>query len=86
MVPIVTAEYIHITFFAGFDQLKMKVAVTVSVALLALAAAVPVMEVENAEVMKKDSLTELEKRGKGSNAITLASSIIPVAYDFLKGE
>ena len=33
-----------------------------------------------------EDLAELEKRGRGTNAITLASSIIPVAYDFLKGE
>ena len=44
------------------------------------------MEGENAEVMKKDSLAELEKKGWGTNAITLASSLIPVAYDFAKGE
>ena len=48
----------------------MKVAVIVSVAVLALAAAVPVVE----------------KRGRGTNAITLGSALIPVAYDFLKGE
>ena len=70
LVSVSSANFLHIAYFAGYNQLEMKVAVIVSVAVLALAAAVPVVE----------------KRGRGTNAITLASSLIPVAYDYLKGK
>ena len=42
------------------------------------------------DVIKKgvdiDSLTELQKRGRGTNAINIISTALPIAYDLLKGE